>query len=73
MDTESEKIVQEALENLMRNRTSLVIAHRLSTVRNADEILVLSKGEIVERGSHEDLLAKGGIYHKLCSLQGIIS
>ncbi len=73
LDTESEKVVQEALENLMRNRTSLVIAHRLSTVRNADEILVLSKGEIVERGAHNELIEAKGIYHRLCSLQGIIS
>lgn len=71
LDTESEKLVQEALENLMENRTSLVIAHRLSTIKKADEIIVLSKGEIKERGSHEELMAKGGIYHNLSSLQGI--
>ena len=71
LDTESEKLVQEALENLMENRTSLVIAHRLSTIKKADEIIVLSKGEIKERGNHEELMAKGGIYHKLSSLQGI--
>ncbi len=71
LDTESERIVQEALEDLMKDRTSLVIAHRLSTVQKADEIIVLSKGEIVERGSHTALLAKQGSYAHLCSLQGI--
>jgi subfamily B ATP-binding cassette protein MsbA len=71
LDTESEKLVQEALENLMENRTSLVIAHRLSTIKKADEIIVLSKGEIKEQGNHEELMEKGGIYHKLSSLQGI--
>lgn len=71
LDTESEKIVQEALDELMKDRTSLIIAHRLSTVRNADEILVLSKGQIVERGTHAELLALNGIYHNLCALQGI--
>lgn len=73
LDTESEKIVQGALDELMKDRTSLIIAHRLSTVRNADEIIVLSKGQIAERGTHKELLAKGGIYHNLCSLQGIFS
>jgi ATP-binding cassette, subfamily B, bacterial MsbA len=71
LDTESEKLVQEALENLMKDRTSIIIAHRLSTVRNADEIIVLSKGEIIERGSHDELMLKQGHYHRLCSLQGI--
>lgn len=71
LDTESERIVQEALEELMKDRTSLVIAHRLSTVQKADEILVLSKGEIIERGSHVELIAKKGVYAHLCSLQGI--
>lgn len=56
LDTESERLVQEALENLMRNRTTIVIAHRLSTIRNADEICVMHEGEIVERGRHEELL-----------------
>lgn len=69
LDTESEKIVQSALDNLMQNRTSIVIAHRLSTVKNADEILVVNEGEIAERGSHEELLAKKGIYHKLHTMQ----
>jgi subfamily B ATP-binding cassette protein MsbA len=71
LDTESEKLVQDALDNLMRNRTSLVIAHRLSTIKNADLILVLSKGEIAERGTHEELFAKNGLYHKLSTMQGL--
>lgn len=71
LDTESEKVVQEALEKLMKERTSLVIAHRLSTVKNADQIIVLSKGEIKERGTHEELIALKGLYFKLCSMQGI--
>ncbi len=73
LDTESEQLVQNALEHLMKDRTSLVIAHRLSTIQRADEILVLSKGEIIERGKHEELLAKKGMYYRLSSLQGIIS
>ncbi len=72
LDTESEKLVQEALEKIMKNRTSLVIAHRLSTVRNADEIIVLSKGEIIEKGNHDDLLQRKGAYYKFCMLQGIV-
>jgi subfamily B ATP-binding cassette protein MsbA len=72
LDTESEKLVQEALENLMRDRTSLVIAHRLSTIKNADEIIVLSKGEIAEKGTHGELLQNQGIYYRLCSLQGML-
>ena len=72
LDTESEKLVQDALENLMKDRTSLVIAHRLSTVKNADKILVLSKGEIIEEGTHQELMALKGVYHNLSSLQGII-
>jgi len=71
LDTESEKLVQEALEQIMKNRTSLVIAHRLSTIRKADEIIVLSKGEIIERGNHAQLLACQGAYYKFCALQGI--
>jgi len=71
LDTESEYLVQEALDNLMKDRTSLVIAHRLSTIRNADKIIVLSKGEIKESGTHEELMLLGGIYNKLSSLQGI--
>jgi ABC-type multidrug transport system fused ATPase/permease subunit len=71
LDTESEKLVQEALENLMRERTSIIIAHRLSTIRNADEIIVLSKGEIKERGTHDQLIENKGMYYNLCSMQGI--
>ncbi len=71
LDTESERLVQDALVNLMKNRTSIVIAHRLSTIRNADEICVLHDGEIIERGRHDELLAKNGAYRKLCELQGI--
>lgn len=73
LDTESEKLVQEALDNLMKDRTSLVIAHRLSTIKKADEIIVLSKGKIVERGTHEELIALKGTYHRLSSLQDITS
>jgi subfamily B ATP-binding cassette protein MsbA len=69
LDTESEKLVQEALENLMANRTSIVIAHRLSTVRNADRIYVFQDGEIVETGDHHELVEKGGVYQKLHELQ----
>jgi subfamily B ATP-binding cassette protein MsbA len=69
LDTESEKLVQEALENLMKNRTSIVIAHRLSTIKKADVICVLHDGRIVETGKHDELLEKGGIYHKLHNLQ----
>lgn len=69
LDTESEKLVQEALYKLMENRTSIVIAHRLSTIKNADEICVLSKGKIIERGSHNELIKKDGAYKKLHELQ----
>ncbi|MCC6186856.1 MAG: ATP-binding cassette domain-containing protein, partial [Chitinophagaceae bacterium] len=69
LDTESERMVQEAINNLMQNRTSIVIAHRLSTVRNADEIIVLDKGKIVERGTHDALLLQKGIYHRLVEMQ----
>jgi subfamily B ATP-binding cassette protein MsbA len=70
LDTESERLVQEALTNLMKNRTSIVIAHRLSTIQHADQIVVLQKGEIKERGIHSELIAlKEGIYHRLCALQ----
>ncbi|MDT7833089.1 ABC transporter ATP-binding protein [Flavobacteriaceae bacterium S356] len=71
LDTESEQIVQVALENMMENRTSLVIAHRLSTIQNADNIVVLKKGEIVEQGKHEELLAKKGEYFKLVTMQSL--
>ncbi len=69
LDSESEKLVQEALSNLMKNRTSVVIAHRLSTIQHADEIVVIQSGEIIERGGHEELLAKGGVYKKLSAMQ----
>jgi subfamily B ATP-binding cassette protein MsbA len=73
LDTESEQLVQQALENMMQNRTSVVIAHRLSTIQNADLIVVLSKGEIVEKGTHESLLAAKGIYEKLVNMQRLES
>jgi subfamily B ATP-binding cassette protein MsbA len=69
LDTESEQMVQNALNNLMQNRTTFVIAHRLSTILNADRILVLDKGEIVEQGSHEELVLRDGLYNKLYSMQ----
>jgi subfamily B ATP-binding cassette protein MsbA len=69
LDTESERLVQDALDKLMQNRTSLVIAHRLSTVKNADLICVFNEGEIVERGTHEELITKNGTYKKLYDMQ----
>jgi len=69
LDTESERLVQVALENMMKNRTSIVIAHRLSTIQNADIIVVLNKGEIVEQGKHDELIAKKGVYQKLVDMQ----
>ncbi|UZO80751.1 ABC transporter ATP-binding protein/permease [Aquimarina sp. ERC-38] len=69
LDTESERLVQAALENMMRNRTSIVIAHRLSTIQNSDRIVVMHKGSIVEQGTHEELLQKQGTYYKLVSMQ----
>lgn len=69
LDTESERLVQDALENLMKNRTSVVIAHRLSTIKNADEIVVMSQGEIIEQGNHNELITRNGIYRKLHDLQ----
>ncbi|MCW3073317.1 MAG: antibiotic transporter ATP-binding protein [Flaviaesturariibacter sp.] len=71
LDTESERLVQDAINNMMQNRTSIVIAHRLSTIRHADEIIVLQKGEIVERGTHEELLSKKGYYHRLVEMQEV--
>ncbi len=69
LDTESEKLVQEALDKLMKNRTSLIIAHRLSTIQHADKIIVMEDGKIVERGTHNNLLKLNGTYRKLCDLQ----
>ncbi len=71
LDTESEKLVQDAIDHLMENRTSIVIAHRLSTIKNADEIIVLKKGRIVERGNHQSLVALDGMYNRLVSMQEI--
>ncbi|MBE9490513.1 MAG: ATP-binding cassette domain-containing protein, partial [Bacteroidetes bacterium] len=71
LDTESERLVQVALENMMKNRTSIVIAHRLSTIQNADTIVVMQKGEIVEQGKHQELLDKKGVYSKLVEMQSI--
>ncbi|MDG2194007.1 MAG: ABC transporter ATP-binding protein [Polaribacter sp.] len=71
LDTESEQLVQKALEKMMQNRTSLVIAHRLSTIQKADVIVVMKKGEIVEQGKHEELLTKKGEYYKLVSMQAL--
>ncbi|MGB8374264.1 MAG: ATP-binding cassette domain-containing protein, partial [Salegentibacter sp.] len=69
LDTQSEKLVQKALENMMMNRTSVVIAHRLSTIQNADQIIVMHRGEIVEQGKHDELLSKKGTYQKLVEMQ----
>ena len=71
LDTESERLVQEALERLMKSRTTIAIAHRLSTIRNADEIYVMHEGEIVERGTHEELIAKNGYYKRLNDMQSL--
>ena len=69
LDAENEKLVQKALEVLMENRTTIVIAHRLATVLRADRILVMDKGRIVEQGSHAELVARGGLYARLARLQ----
>lgn len=71
LDSESERLVQSAINNLMQNRTSIVIAHRLSTIQHADEIIVLSQGKIIERGSHEELLQHKGVYNNLVALQHV--
>jgi len=71
LDSESEKLVQESLTQLMKNRTSIVIAHRLSTVQHADEIIVMQDGKIIERGKHQDLLEVKGAYQKLVQLQNL--
>jgi len=70
VDTATEKLIQEALERLMVNRTSFVIAHRLSTIRKADQILVMRHGQIVERGTHDELVALNGLYSRLARIQG---
>jgi subfamily B ATP-binding cassette protein MsbA len=71
LDTESERLVQDAISNMMQRRTSIVIAHRLSTIRHADEIIVLQKGKIVERGTHDQLMAQNGFYRKLVEMQEV--
>lgn len=71
LDTESERLVQDAINKMMANRTSIVIAHRLSTIRHADEIIVLQRGQIVERGTHDQLIALEGFYHKLVKMQEV--
>jgi subfamily B ATP-binding cassette protein MsbA len=73
LDTESERLVQDALMKLLVNRTSIVIAHRLSTIRFADEIIVIDKGRLVERGTHSELLKQSGVYKKLYDLQSFTS
>ena len=69
LDTESERLVQDALNKMMKNRTSIIIAHRLSTIQNADEIIVMQKGEIAEQGTHDELISKNGVYKKLVDMQ----
>jgi ATP-binding cassette subfamily B multidrug efflux pump len=69
LDVGTEALIQEALDNLLEDRTAIIIAHRLSTIRNVDRILVLKQGELVEQGSHETLLAQGGLYASLYKLQ----
>lgn len=69
LDTESEKLVQDALNNLLKGRTSVVIAHRLSTIHNADKIIVVDHGRIAEQGTHAELMARNGIYAKLIEMQ----
>jgi ATP-binding cassette, subfamily B, bacterial MsbA len=71
LDTESERLVQDAINHMMQNRTSIVIAHRLSTIRHADEIVVLQKGRIVERGTHDSLMSQNGYYKKLIDMQEV--
>ena len=71
LDAESEKLVQDALDKLMQNRTSIVIAHRLSTVRHADSIVVMKQGEIVEQGTHNELMERDGFYKRLVDMQEV--
>jgi ATP-binding cassette subfamily B protein len=69
LDSESEQLVQEALDNLMKGRTSFVIAHRLSTIRNADKIVVIDKGVVLEMGTHQELMMQNGLYKRLNEMQ----
>ena len=69
IDTETELLIQEALERLMKGRTTIMVAHRLSTIQHADNIIVMHKGEICERGTHQELLTQNGIYKKLYEIQ----
>jgi ATP-binding cassette subfamily B protein/subfamily B ATP-binding cassette protein MsbA len=71
LDTESERVVQDALDRLMSTRTTIAIAHRLSTIKNADEIVVMQEGRIVERGTHEELILRDGYYKKLYNMQAL--
>jgi subfamily B ATP-binding cassette protein MsbA len=73
VDNETEEVIQKAISKMMEGRTSIVIAHRLSTIRNADEIIVMEKGQIMERGSHQDLLAQNGLYKQLYEHQFLAS
>ena len=71
LDTESEKLVQQALTRMLKGRTSVVIAHRLSTIHHADKIIVIDEGRIAEQGTHDELIARGGIYAKLIEMQSL--
>jgi ABC-type multidrug transport system fused ATPase/permease subunit len=73
LDTESEKLVQSALERLMRGRTTFIIAHRLSTIRNADVIIVLHAGKIVDRGTHDELFGRQGVYRELYEVESKVT